>query len=87
MENTPSKTSTLAILSLVFGILGVVMFGSLIAVVLGHLARSEIKQSGNTLEGDGMAVAGLALGYIMLFVTFAFVIFFGGLATILALMS
>lgn len=87
MENTPSKTSTLAILSLIFGILGVFMFGSLVAVVLGHLARSEIKKSGNALEGDGMAVAGLVLGYVMLLATFAFVAFFGGLATLAALMS
>jgi len=93
MENTPSqattptRTSTLAVLSLVFGILGVFFFGSLIAVVLGHLGRSEIQKSNGQLEGDGMAVAGLILGYLMLLVSIAFLVFFGGLAALLALGS
>lgn len=93
MDNTPSntttpaKTSTLAVLSLVFGILGVFFFGSLIAVVLGHLGRSEIQKSNGSLEGDGMAIAGLVLGYLMLLVSIGILVFFGGLAALFALTS
>jgi len=32
------------------------------AVILGHLARGQIRQTGE--RGDGMAVAGLVLGYL-----------------------
>ena len=39
------------------------MLGSLVAIVAGHMARSEIRRSGGTLDGDGMALVGLALGW------------------------
>ncbi|KAB8141970.1 DUF4190 domain-containing protein [Chloroflexia bacterium SDU3-3] len=60
-------TSTLAILSLVFSILGVValpLIGSLAGIVLGHMARREIRDSYGTKTGDGIAVAGLVIGYL-----------------------
>ncbi|MFZ4519612.1 MAG: DUF4190 domain-containing protein [Microthrixaceae bacterium] len=56
--------------SLVFGILALVvlpLIGSVAAIVLGHGARSRIRRSGGRLRGDGMAVAGLVLGYVSLF--------------------
>jgi hypothetical protein len=38
--------------------------GGIVAVVCGHLARGEIRRApAGTVEGDGMAVAGLVLGY------------------------
>jgi type IV pilus assembly protein PilA len=37
---------------------------ALAAVILGHLALSEIKKSAGRLAGQGMALAGLVLGYI-----------------------
>jgi competence protein ComGC len=37
---------------------------SLVAVVLGHLSLSEIRQSAGRIGGHGMAVAGLVLGYL-----------------------
>lgn len=81
MESSPAlrnntKMSVLAVLSLIFGVLGVVSFGSLIAVVLGHLARSEIKQGNGSLEGDGLAKAGLILGYIMLLLSLVALVLF-----------
>ncbi|HCP03243.1 MAG TPA: hypothetical protein DIT61_06970, partial [Pseudomonas sp.] len=39
-------------------------FGSIIAIICGHIARSQIKSSGGTQTGDGMALTGLILGYI-----------------------
>lgn len=70
-----TTTSTAAILSLVFGILGVVfalpLIGPIVAVAAGHIARNEIRRSGGRLSGDGLAVAGLIMGYMMLLVTLA----------------
>lgn len=37
---------------------------ALAAVILGHLALSDIKKSAGRLAGQGMAIAGLVLGYI-----------------------
>lgn len=66
-----SHTSSLAIVSLVFGILSwcVLPFvGAIVAIVCGHLARREIRRAaiGNIIEGNGMALAGLVLGYVHL---------------------
>lgn len=59
-----SSTNSLAGISLGFGIGQVVFwfFGAIIAVVCGHVARSQIRKTGE--EGDSMALAGLILGYI-----------------------
>jgi hypothetical protein len=67
----PAKpNSTLAIVSLIAGILGFIqvvpLIGPLVAVITGHMAKSEIKKSNGALGGDGMATAGLILGYIPL---------------------
>ncbi len=63
------KDSGLAIASLVCGIAAWIIFpvvAAIAAVVTGHLAKKEIRESGNTLGGDGMALAGLLMGYIQL---------------------
>mgnify|MGYP001602171234 CR=1 FL=1 len=63
----PQQNSTTAIISLVAGILGLTVFpliGSIIAVVLGHMAKGEIARSGGALGGGGAATFGLVLGYI-----------------------
>ena len=62
-----AQNSTTAIISLVAGILGLTIFpfiGSIIAVVLGHMAKGEIARSGGALGGGGAATFGLVLGYI-----------------------
>lgn len=72
--NTPtacrSTTSTPAVLSLIFGLAGwtaLPLVGALVAVVCGHLARAGIRQNPrHAVEGDGLAVAGLVLGYAQL---------------------
>ncbi len=63
----PAPTSGLATASLIFGILGLTLLptlGSIVAVVLGYMARSEINSSAGQLEGSSLATAGLVLGYI-----------------------
>ncbi|MFN3964583.1 DUF4190 domain-containing protein [Silanimonas lenta] len=92
--NAPAyrRTSTLAIVSLVAGILGWTLapwLGSLVAIITGHMARSEIRRDPQGVEGDGFAVAGLVLGWAMLVVSLlvllAILLFFGGLAALVAL--
>ncbi len=75
-----NTTSSLAIVSLVFGVLAWVMLpfvGALVAVICGHLARGEIRRApvDQRLEGDGMAVAGLVLGYVQLTLSVLLVVF------------
>ncbi len=63
------RDSTLAIVSLVSGLLGWTLLpfvGAIAAIVTGHLAKKEIRESNNTLSGDGMALAGLILGYVQI---------------------
>jgi hypothetical protein len=67
-----AQTSTLAIVSLIAGIASWVLIpfiGAVVAVITGHMAKKEIRQSGGRLTGDGMATAGLILGYIQLGLT------------------
>ncbi len=88
--NTTIRTSNLAIISLVSGILGwtiLPFIASIVAIVTGHMARAEIRRSAGTMEGDGLAVAGLVLGYAMVVITLVglmlIVLFFGGIALFL----
>lgn len=63
------QTSNLAIVSLVCGILGWTLLptvGSIIAVITGHMAKSEIRRSNGMLGGNSAATWGLVLGYINL---------------------
>lgn len=88
--STPPQTSPMALVSLIAGILGFTLFpliGSIVAIVTGHMARGEIRRAAaGTLSGDGLAVAGLALGYaallLALLTVMMFVLFFGGLAAL-----
>jgi hypothetical protein len=58
-------TNTLAIVSFALGIAGYVVLpfiAGIAAIVTGHMARGQIKQTGE--GGGGFALAGLILGYI-----------------------
>jgi hypothetical protein len=64
-----APTSAAAVISLVLGILscfGLAFIGSLGGIVAGHIARKNIRESGGTLRGDGMALAGLIISYATL---------------------
>ena len=88
MNISVRTTSTTAILSLVFGVIcwfALPFIGAIVAIVCGHAARGEIRRAApGTIEGDGMAIAGLILGYchLALIALVILVIFgiFGGLA-------
>jgi hypothetical protein len=63
------QTSTLAIISLIAGICGWTVLptiGAIVAVITGHMAKNEIRDSRGGLTGDGLATAGLILGYVHL---------------------
>lgn len=79
-------TNTLAVISLVASILSWFMFpviGALVGVFTGHMARREIRNSHGTQAGDGLAIAGLIIGYVHLVTSclsvLAFVLIFGGM--------
>lgn len=87
MNQVVRQTSALALTSLISGILGwtfIPFIGSVVAVITGHMARSNIRQSQGALDGDGLALAGLILGYAMIVVAIlaigAFLLLFGGIA-------
>lgn len=68
---SPQKTSGLAITSLVLGILSFICCGlvsGVPALICGHIARGKIKRD-PSLSGDGLALAGLILGYLSIFTT------------------
>ena len=85
------QTNNLAIVSLVSGILGWTLLpwiGSIVAIVTGHMARAEIRRNAETQEGDGLAIAGLIMGWGMVALSVLTIVviflFFGGLALFLA---
>lgn len=56
-------TSGKAIASLVLGFFFWVFPAAVLAIVLGHLSRGEIRRNNGRLKGAGMALAGLIMGY------------------------
>lgn len=94
MNQPIRQTCSTATISLVFGVLCwfvLPFIGAVIAVICGHLARTEIRRSQGALDGDGLAVAGLVLGYLHLTVCLLFVLavflFFGGIVGFLMAVS
>ena len=70
----PPRTNALAIVSLTLGILWLAWLGSLGAVIAGHMARRQIAGSNGSQTGNGLATAGLVLGYIGLGIMLIYVI-------------
>jgi type IV pilus assembly protein PilA len=60
----PPQTSGKAIVSFICGLFFFVLPISIVAIVFGHLSLSEIRRSAGRLKGDGLAIAGLVLGYL-----------------------
>ena len=62
------QTSGWAIASLILGICGftcIPLIGSVLAIVFGFVAKSEIKKSSGRLKGSELATAGIVLGIIV----------------------
>ena len=64
-QATPNSTN--AIISLVSGILGLTLIpiiGSIAALIVGYIARKEIRESNGTIGGESLATTGIVLGWI-----------------------
>ena len=80
------RTSSLAVASLCLGIGSWVLLpfvGAIAAVILGHMARTEIAKNPSQIEGDGLAIGGLVTGYANLALSciggLIFLLVFGGI--------
>lgn len=58
------RTNGLAIAALVCGLLPFFCVTSIIAIILGHIGLNQVKNSGGAETGEGLALAGLILGYV-----------------------
>ena len=76
---TPTRpTNAMAVAALISGVVSWILlplFGGVAAVVLGHLALSQLKKTGE--EGNGLAIGGLVLGYLNLLFSLVMVCVFG----------
>lgn len=63
-EWRPQTTNGFAVASLVLGIVWFWGLGSILALVLGYVAKSQIDQSRGAEGGRGMAIAGIVLGWV-----------------------
>ena len=84
----PRKTEQLAVLSLIFSLLGLFGFccgfflmAGIAGVVCGHIALSRIKANPE-LEGHGLALSGVIVGYAAIAGWLIWTLFFGGLAVL-----
>ncbi|MBY8878061.1 DUF1707 and DUF4190 domain-containing protein [Actinacidiphila acidipaludis] len=78
-----SRTNAYAVASLVCGIAGTFLgLPAVPAVVLGHISRRQIRRTGE--QGDGLAVAGLVLGYLVSAVMLVFLTLFVVLLVVVA---
>jgi hypothetical protein len=72
MNPTILPTSTLAIVSLIAGILGFMglpILASIVAIWTGYSARKETRALPPRASGDGMATAGIVMGWIQIALT------------------
>lgn len=72
------QTNQKALWSMILGILSIVccgIFAGIPALILGNAAKNEIAASGGMQGGDGMAKAGVILGWISIAWTILAIIF------------
>lgn len=71
------ETNNKALWSLVMGIIGIFIFPVIFnvpAIILGYIAKNEISRSGGREAGRGMALAGIILGWVGLFLGIIWVV-------------
>jgi len=82
------RTDSLAVWSLVLGILSflccIPFVPAILAIVFGSRSKANIRASGGTLTGDGLAQAGVILGWIGLALDFLWC-FIGAIIAIVCL--
>ena len=65
----PLPSSTLAVVSLVSGIVGftfIPVIGGIVALITGYMARNETRSIPPRASGDGMATAGIIMGWVQI---------------------
>ncbi len=81
-----SPTNTMAVVSLISGIVSwfaLPLLGAIVAIITGHMARGQIKQSHGLEGGDGLAIVGLVLGYLnLIFSCVVPILIFGGVISV-----
>ena len=87
------KTEPIAVMSLIFSALGLCGFCcgfflmmAVAGVVCGHLAVSKIKKTPG-LQGHGLAMGGIIVGYAAIASWLVWILFFGGLAALGSIME
>jgi hypothetical protein len=86
-SDTPPQTNQKAFWSMILGILAIVPcgpFAGIPALVLGSFAKKEIAAARGAEAGEGMAQAGVALGWISVAISITLlviVVLAGGLTT------
>lgn len=87
-------TSTMAIVSLIAGIGGfsfLPVIGTIVALITGYSARSETRAVPPKASGDGLATAGIIMGWVQvgLFIlgVCLVIIFFGFFASLIGISS
>lgn len=71
--NAPNNQ--MALWSLIASCVGLLCgVGAIIGIVLGFVAKGQIKESGGTQGGDGLATAGIAVGFIVIALQLLYII-------------
>jgi hypothetical protein len=76
-------TSGMAVAALVMGIVGLTLLplvGSILALIFGYMARNDIRQRPDEVSGDGLALAGIVMGWIAIGLSVLGLLVFGGIA-------
>jgi len=61
----PAGNNPMAIAALVCGIAGFLcLIPGVLAIIFGFVAKGQIRQSNGAQRGDGMATAGIVLGFV-----------------------
>jgi hypothetical protein len=75
-QGAQSRTNGLAIAALVCGIAGFLFFiPAVLGVIFGFVSRAQIKNSGGRQKGEGMAIAGIIVGFAWLVVLVLIIVF------------
>ena len=81
-----APTSGMAIVSLVLGIMsvpsscsyGIGLVLAVPAIITGNMARREVARSQGTIQGDGLALAGVVLGWVGAGIAALWILMIGG---------
>lgn len=69
-QTSQPSTNGFAVASLILGLLGV----SVLSIVFGFVARSQIRKSNGWERGNGLALAGIILGFAWVAITVAIIV-------------